>query len=264
MEWIDTHAHLFDRQFTKDIDAVVARAEAAGIAEVYLPNLDLSTLPAMEALEARLAERKGLRAHACVGIHPCYVAEDPKPALGPLKEALSRRDFCAIGETGLDAYYLEGSREKQQEESFLAHCELAKAYDLPLILHGRGTTARLLSILSAARPPAGGVFHCFSGTYQEAVQAIDLGFYIGIGGVITYKGAEDLRKLVPRLPKAFLVLETDAPYLSPAGGASRRNEPSYIPLIAKVLAKCLQVPIEEIASLSTENARRLFASCVKK
>ena len=134
----------------------------------------------------------------------------------------------------------------------------AKKYELPLILHGRGTTHRLLELLRSNPTPKGGVFHCFSGTYEEAVQALDLGFYIGIGGVVTYKNGHRLREIIKRIPIDRIVVETDAPYLAPTGASSRRNEPSNIPLIGRAVAKCLGRSEEEIASATSANALRLF------
>ena len=257
MRWIDTHAHLFHESFRKDSSAVLDRAKAAGIEAIYMPNLDLESLSDMYALERTSQPR----CYACVGLHPCYVNSEVEAQLDQLEETLRQRPV-AIGETGLDAHY-KAVPFHQQEASFRRHCHWAKRDNLPLLLHGRGTTAILLRILREEQPPAAGVFHCFSGTYEEAVEAIDLGFFIGVGGVLTYKGGNELREIVKKIPLRSLVLETDAPYLAPAGSSIRRNEPSFLPLVGKVLAKCLQLPQEEVAAHTTVNAQRLFAQKVE-
>lgn len=253
MHWIDTHAHLFHESFHKDLPEVLARSHQAGLEAIYLPNLNVDSLAAMYALESE----KRPRCYACIGLHPCYITESWEEALHMLEKELTQRNFAAIGETGLDAYHNPDTLPAQ-EKAFLRHCYWAKQYKLPLLLHGRGTTKRLLTLLQQERPPQGGVLHCFSGTYTEAVTAIDLGFFIGVGGVLTYKGGHTLRDLVKRVPLEALVLETDAPYLAPAGIKGRRNEPAFLPLIGKVLAKRLGLPLAEIATQTTQNAQKLF------
>ena len=257
MRWIDTHAHLFHECFRADMSAVLQRAEAVGIEAVYMPSLDVASLPDMYALE----KTRSPRCYTCVGLHPCYVGEDADMQLDELEVALRKRP-AAIGETGLDAQHEVASLLKQ-EAAFRRHCYWAKRYNLPLLLHSRGTTAELLKILREEKLPEGGVLHCFSGTYEEAVAAIDLGFFIGIGGVITYKSGGELREIVKKIPLSSLVLETDAPYLAPTGSGSRRNEPSFLPLTGKVLAKRLQLPQEEVARQTTANALKLFKQEIK-
>ena len=260
MEWIDTHAHVFEPSLLSGIDVLLEAAHAAGIVEIYLPNLNQDSLSAMEAVEHHPQLPAGLKLHACLGLHPCYVEAEWEKALSALESAWARRDFVAVGETGLDAYHQEGRWEKEQEQAFLCQCAWAEQRKRPLILHGRGRTSRLLSLLKGLSLPAGGVFHCFSGSYKEAQCAIDLGFYLGIGGVLTYKGGATLRDVVKRVPISALVLETDSPYLSPVGAPSRKNQPAYLPFIAKILAKVLGRSLEDISTHTTENARRLFSA----
>ena len=252
-QWIDTHAHLFHKDFQTDLTEVLQRSQAAGVTQVYLPNLNAESLLSME----QVAKSKEISCHPCIGLHPCYVEANYEDELLRLDQALKQRKYTAIGETGLDNYHSR-AYIKEQEDSFLRHIDWAIQYKRPLILHGRGTTARLLELLRNDPPPRGGVFHCFSGTYKEATQALDLGFYIGVGGVVTYKNGASLREIIKKVPLEHIVLETDAPYLAPTGASSRRNEPANIPLIGKAVAKSLGCPEEQVALITSANALQLF------
>ena len=254
-KWIDTHAHLFHQDFETDLSEVLTRSQKAGVDTIYLPNLNTHSLAAMYRVE----KSQSPRCYACLGLHPCYVDQSFESELLQLEKELQTRTFAAIGETGLDTYHTT-EHLPLQKEAFLRHLQWAKQYDLPLLLHARGTTGLLIDYLAKDPPPRGGVFHCFSGTYEEALAVIELGFFIGIGGVLTYKSGQSLREIVKQLPLDVLLLESDAPYLSPTGAERRRNEPAFIPLIGKALAKCIGVSTEEIAATTSYNAGRLFLS----
>ena len=256
MQWVDTHAHLFHEDFMQDVQEVLTHSTEAGVHAIYLPGLDSKSIDAMQHL---VRQNVSPRCYPCVGLHPCYVKKETYvQELSILESKLKTLEISAIGETGLDTYYGTQSLSLQ-EEALDCHITWSKKYKRPLILHSRGATKQVISRLQKEKLPRGGVFHCFSGTYEEAVKAIDLGFYLGIGGTLTYKSNHMLREIVKKLPLHTLVLETDAPYLVPSGAASRRNQPGFIPLIGKLLAKCMKTSTVRIAESTTENAKRLFS-----
>ena len=257
MQWVDTHAHLFHEDFAKDIQEVLTQSAQAGICAIYLPSLDSKSIDAMY----HLVQQQSLPyCYAALGLHPCYVKKETyAQELNILEEKFKIFEISAIGETGLDTYY-DTQSLSLQEEVLEHHMAWARKYKKPLILHSRGTTKHLINILQREDVPQKGVFHCFSGTYEDAVKIIDLGFYLGIGGILTYKSSSALREIVRKLPLQALVLETDAPYLAPAGAVTRRNQPAFLPLIGKLLSKCLKTTPAHIAEVTTNNAKRLFSS----
>ena len=260
---IDTHAHLFHDDFGKDTQEILSRAYAKGVKEIYLPNLNVSTLPkvlSMSQNNVQAHEKALARCHACIGLHPCYVRKEGwQTELHTLRTSLKKGVYAAIGETGLDAFH-DKETLPLQEEALQEHIAWAKQYHLPLILHARGTIDSLIRVIKSkvSSHALTGVFHCFTGTYAQAKAIIDMGFMLGIGGVLTYKNSGDLRALLPLIPTDIWVLETDSPYLSPSGASSRRNEPAYLPLIARLAAKCVGCTEKEVASFTTQNARKLF------
>jgi TatD DNase family protein len=249
----DTHAHLYAAVFDEDREDMLARARASGVGAIFLPNVDSSTIEAMLALEAAHPDV----CHAMMGLHPCSVGENYQDELALVRGWLEQRRFCAIGEIGLD-FYWDKTWVPQQEEAFLQQVDWALEFDLPIAIHSRESTERILALLEPMRQDAlRGVFHCFSGTLEQAQRAIALGFWLGIGGVLTFRNS-GLAEVLSEIPLEHLVLETDAPYLAPTPFRGKRNESAYVALVAQRLAEVKGVDLATLARVSSENAQRLF------
>lgn len=254
MEWIDTHAHLYLRQFDHDRPAMLERAMAAGGSAFFLPNIDLESIPSMLAVEAAYPEI----CFAMMGLHPCSVKEDYRQVLQAMYEWLQKHPFAAIGETGIDLYW-DKSTLPLQIEALEVQLDWAKNLGLPVVLHTREAMDVTIDIVrNAWRSNLRGVFHCFSGTVAQAERIMDMGFYLGIGGVLTYKNG-GLEPVIEAFGLRAVVLETDAPYLAPNPYRGKRNESAYLPLVIERLAELTGYTPEEVACLTTQNARRLFA-----
>jgi TatD DNase family protein len=260
MSWTDTHCHLDAREFDADRDAVVARARAAGVAQVVVPAVATWNFDAVRAL----AHRHGF-AYA-LGIHPLCVDEAADVDLASLREALHRhRDdprLVAVGEIGLD-HFVPGLDLEKQERFYVAQLELARDAGLPVIVHVRRSADRLLKHLR--RIPVQGIAHAFNGSEQQAAAFVDLGFRLGFGGAMTFDRALQIRRLAQSVPDHAIVLETDAPDIPPhwlyrtaeerAAGATMRNEPAELPRIARTLCELRDWSADEAARISSENAR---------
>lgn len=253
MRFIDTHAHLYDEAFASEEDLAVERAVEAGVTKIVLPDIDSQTRDHMFSL----AERHHGTAFPCLGLHPTSVDAGWKEELSRLEGYLSRRIY-AVGEIGMDCYW---SKEflKEQQEVFRIQLEMAAERNLPVIIHSRESTELIINILKDCRHlGTRGVFHAYSGsveTYRELSRIGD--WYIGIGGVLTYKKAS-IAETLKEIPLDRIVLETDSPYLTPVPFRGRRNESSYIPHIAGRLSELTERDMEEIASITTANAEKLF------
>lgn len=253
MKLIDTHCHLYVEEFKNDVDAAIARAQAQGVEQFYLPGIDSESIPAMLALEASYP---GV-CKAMMGLHPCYVKENYLQELNMVQYWLEQRDFPAIGEIGLD-YYWDTSFKTQQQEAFETQMGWAHERGLPIVIHTRNAMQETIEMVKPfAAKGLKGIFHCFSGSYESAKQIVDMGFLLGIGGVITYKNA-GLPKALENIGVEHLVLETDAPYLSPVPYRGKRNESAYLLHIAEVLAGAKGITVAELASITTANAIALF------
>lgn len=253
MQWIDTHAHLYGEEFDKDRTEMVERALAAGVYQLLLPNIDSSTISSMLALEAQFP---GV-CYPMMGVHPCYVNENVEQELNIVREWLEKRTFKAIGEIGLDFYH-DLTHTEQQYKAFREQLELARQYQLPVSIHARESTQECIEVVKSLQDGRlTGVFHCFSGTPEQAKEVIDLGFYLGIGGVVTFKKA-GLDKLLEDIDLQHIILETDAPYLAPVPYRGKRNESAYIPLIGERIADVKNLTIDDIAAITTSNALKLF------
>ena len=255
MKFIDTHTHLYDESLHTDESAMINRAISARVQQMYMPNCDSTTIGPM----LRLADEWQDRCLPMMGLHPVYVKENYRDELAIVKDWLTRRKFYAIGEIGLDQHwdltYLE-----QQKESFALQIDWALAYRLPIVIHSREATQDCIDIVrSKQNGQLRGIFHCFSGTPEEANEIISLGFLLGIGGVVTFKKSS-LQEVVRSTDLQHLVLETDAPYLAPVPYRGKRNESSYIPLIAEKIAEIKDIPIQEVAMVTTANAEKVFAN----
>ena len=248
----DTHTHLYDENLMADKDQV-QRALDAGVTRMYMPNCDKGTITGM----LELAERWPGNCLPMIGLHPCYVKEHYKAELALVAEWLAKRRFYAVGEIGLD-YYWDLTYKEQQKEAFDNQIDMALQYRLPIVIHSRESTTDCIELVrSKQKGDLKGIFHCFSGTIEDARQIIDLGFYLGIGGVVTYKKS-NLPEIIKEVSLAHIVLETDAPYLAPVPYRGKRNESSYIPVIAGKVAEILDCPVELVAKITTANAEKVF------
>lgn len=253
MEFTDTHAHLYDEAFISEEDQAVERAVRAGVTRMILPDIDSQTREAMFSL----ADRHEGRIFPCLGLHPTSIGADWEKELAALEGWLSRKIY-AIGEIGMDCYW---SKEfiREQQEALRIQLELADRLDLPVIIHSRESTELIINVLKECRHlNLRGVFHAYSGSIETYRQIERLGdWYIGIGGVLTYKKAS-IAGTVRDIPLDRILLETDCPYLTPVPFRGKRNESSYIPHIAARLSEILGKGIEEIAETTTANAEKLF------
>ena len=253
MNWIDTHAHLYSTEFASDRQEMIGRALRQGVNRLLLPNIDEDSIAGMLALEAQYPGE----CLPMMGIHPVYVKENVEAQLAIVQDWLEKRKFWGVGEIGLDFYWPTEYRE-QQFTAFRRQLELSAKHGLPVSIHSREATRACIDVVKEF--PAGGVsgvFHCFSGTREEAEEVIGLGFYLGIGGVVTFKKA-GLDVLLENIGLEHVVLETDAPYLAPVPYRGKRNESAYIPLIAQRIADVKNLKIEEVAAITTRNAQKLF------
>ena len=251
--FIDTHTHLYDEQFDSDRKTSIQQAIDQGVEKMYLPNCDSSTIEGMLEVE------KAFPSHcfAMMGLHPCYVKENVHDELSVMETWLTKRTFSAIGEIGLD-YHWDKTYINEQKKAFRTQIEWSLQYNRPIVIHTREATKDTIEIVKEYAPKGvRGVFHCFSGSVETARQIIDLGFYLGIGGVLTYKNA-GLQEVVQLIDLKHIVLETDAPYLSPVPHRGKRNESSYTLLIAEKLANLKGIDLTTVANITTENALKLF------
>lgn len=253
--FIDTHTHLYDEQFDSDRKTSIQQAIDQGVEKMYLPNCDSSTIEGMLEVE------KAFPSHcfAMMGLHPCYVKENVHDELAIMEAWLTKRTFSAIGEIGLD-YHWDKTYINEQKKAFRTQIEWSLQYNRPIVIHTREATKDTIEIVKEYAPKGvRGVFHCFSGSVETARQIIDLGFYLGIGGVLTYKNA-GLQEVVQLIDLKHIVLETDAPYLSPVPHRGKRNESSYTLFIAEKLANLKGIDLTTVASITTENALKLFGT----
>lgn len=250
---IDTHAHIYAKQFEKDREAMIQRAFDAGIEKIFMPNIDSESIEGMLELEKKYPNK----CYAMMGLHPCSVKENYKEELLIVEKWLTHRSFCAIGEIGIDLYW-DKSFFEQQKEAFRTQINWAKDLNVPIIIHAREALDEIIEIVRAEKDERlTGIFHCFTGTTEHASAIMDLGFYIGLGGVLTFKKS-GLDKVVAEIPMEHIVLETDAPYLSPTPKRGKRNESSYVQYVAKKLASVKEMSIEEVMKQTTQNALDVF------
>jgi TatD DNase family protein len=250
---IDTHAHIYAEEFREDIKEVVSRAKTAGVSRILMPAIDTGTHESMMQLE------KGQPGYcfSMMGLHPCSVKADYKDELKVIERYFGERKFVAVGETGLD-FYWDLTFKEQQYEAFHQQAEWALHYSIPLVIHSRNSTNECIEVVRQHQHgKLKGVFHCFSGTAEQAKEIVDLGFYLGIGGVLTFKNS-GLDKAIADIDLKHIVLETDSPYLAPVPFRGKRNECSYLSYVAEKLAELKAVTVDEIDSITTDNASKLF------
>ncbi len=253
MRVIDTHTHLYLADFKVDIEEVMNRAAAAGVQKFYLPNIDSSTIVDLMHLEKKYPGQ----CIAMMGLHPCSVKQNYEEELQTVKEWLGKRAFAAVGEIGLD-YYWDKTFISQQKQAFQQQIEWALQYDLPIVIHSRDSLQDCIEIVRYNQNgKLRGIFHCFGGSVEEARQISDLNFLMGIGGVVTYKKA-GLAQTLKDIHLSSLVLETDAPYLTPVPFRGKRNEPAFLQHVISTIAEVKNISVDEVAKITTSNAQKLF------
>lgn len=253
MQFTDTHTHLYLEEFSSDIDVLLDAAKGNGVSRFFLPNIDSSSVEAL----TKLSEKYPENCFPMMGLHPCSVKENWKEELENVEMLLAGKRYSAVGEIGMDLYW-DKTFVKEQETVFLRQIELANQHKLPVSIHSRESFEEIIVLLSKVKKESPcGVFHCFTGTAEQASRAIDLGFYLGIGGVITFKNS-GLDKVIEQVSVDHLVLETDAPYLAPTPFRGKRNLPEYLVLIARKIAEVKKIPVETVAEITSRNAMTVF------
>ncbi len=249
----DTHTHLFDEAFDGDRDSIIEKSLQNNVKRLFLPNVNEDTLQPM----FELAQKYPHNCFPMVGLHPCSVKENWENLLEKIFEFCLDKKFYGVGELGLD-FYWDITYKNQQIQALEWQFYKALELDLPVIIHSRESFSEVCDVLEQPHfSDLRGVFHCFSGDYQDAKRALNLNFYLGFGGVVTYKKS-NLPEVLPLLPRNKILLETDSPYLSPVPFRGKRNESSYIPYIAAKVAESLSISIEEVAEITTQNSKDLF------
>jgi TatD DNase family protein len=252
---IDTHAHLYSSKFNQDRSEMIHRAIAAGVTRMYLPNIDSKSIDGMLALEAAFPDN----CFAMMGLHPCSVDTNMTAEMAIVERYLGERQWVGIGETGIDLHW-DTTYFEEQKIAFARQIEWAKDLGRPIIIHARKSNEECLALVEQAQDGRlKGIFHCFSGTREQAKRMTDAGFLLGIGGSVTYVNSE-LPDVLKAVDIQHIVLETDAPYLPPVPHRGKRNESAYIPLIAEMISEIKVMPTAQVAKITTENALRLFGN----
>jgi TatD DNase family protein len=254
MTFFDTHTHLYLEEFSDDRAQVIQNALENGVEKFFLPNIDSSSAEALLKMEKDFPGK----CYPMMGLHPCSVKTDYKKELEFVENELTKRKYFAIGEIGIDLYW-DKTFVKEQEEAFRYQIKLAKQHKLPIVIHLRNAFEETFEIVQQENDSdLKGIFHCFTGTIQEAEKIISLGgFKLGIGGVVTFKNS-GLDAVLKAINIEHLVLETDAPYLAPVPFRGKRNESAYIKVIAEKLAEIYELPLSKIAEITTASAREIF------
>lgn len=253
MQFIDTHTHLFLSEFEEDRTRVIKNAKSEGVQKLLLPNVDSTTIDGLSDMVKTYPD-------ICVpmaGLHPTSVKSDFLQEIDLVKDFMSKNKVCAIGEIGIDLYW-DKSFIKEQEEAFRIQIEIAKQNNLPIVIHARDSFNEIFKVMDdVCDEKLKGVFHAFTGNEDQAKRIIDWGFYIGLGGILTFKNS-GLDKVASNIDINSIVLETDSPYLAPVPKRGKRNESAYIKYIAQKLADIKNITIEEVADITTKNAKQLF------
>ena len=253
MNIIDTHTHLYLKQFNEDIDIVINRSKEIGVNKFIFPAINSSHFDSMHSLKTKYPEEIYLMS----GLHPTDVKEDFKAELDFVVNSLKKYDYVAIGEIGIDLYW-DKNYLTQQQEAFKFQIRLAIKHDLPIVIHCREAFNEIFEILDKENcDKFRGVFHCFTGTFEEAKRAINLGFTLGIGGVVTFKNG-GIDKFLHKIDLKNIVLETDSPYLAPAPFRGKRNESSYIIYVLEKLSEIYGISKEKVAEITSKNAEKVF------
>ena len=251
---IDTHSHIYLPEFDGDRKEMMVRADSAGVTKIFMPAIDSTTHEAMLKSESDFSET----CLSMMGLHPCSVKADFRQELKIIEAHFDKRKFIAVGETGLD-FYWDLTFTKEQYESFQFQIDLALQFDIPVVIHSRNSTNECIKVIKKnQKGKLKGVFHCFSGDLEQAREVIDLGFYLGIGGVVTFKNS-GLDKVMKDVDMKYVVLETDAPYLAPVPFRGKRNECSYLKYVVEKLSEVKNISKDEVEKITTTNAKELFS-----
>lgn len=253
MELTDTHTHLYSNEFDHDRNEMIQRAIDVGVSRFFIPAIDSTFTQAMYDLEKTYPEHVFLM----IGLHPTHVKDDYIFELQHVEEELAKRKFFAIGEIGIDLYW-DKTHLEEQKKAFRTQIQLAKQYQLPIVIHCREAFDEIFEVLEEEKSPTlFGIFHCFSGNYEQALQAISYNMKLGIGGVVTFKNGK-IDQFLNQVDLKHIVLETDSPYLAPVPFRGKRNESSYLINVVSKLSEIYNVPQEEIARVTTENSKLIF------
>ena len=254
MEFIDTHSHFYVQDFDKDRDEIIKESLAEGVSRILLPNIDLDSMQTL----LNVCETYPQTCYPMLGLHPCDVKENYKEVLQKIFDYFPHHKFIGVGEVGIDLYW-DTAFINEQKEAFRFQIQFALKHNLPLIIHKRQSYNETMDVLNEFQgEKLRGIFHCYSGSLPHAEEVIEKGFFLGIGGTVTYKSS-NLDTILPSIPLKHIVLETDAPYLTPNPHRGSRNKSSYIPLIAQRIAEIKQTSIAEVAAQTTKNAIELFS-----
>ncbi len=248
----DTHTHLYSEAFDEDRTLEIQKAIDAGIQQFFLPAIDSTYYQGMKSLKEEFPNH----VHLMAGLHPTHVKDNVEEELLVVQNELKTGNYCAVGEIGIDLYW-DKTYLKQQQNAFAVQIKWAQDYNLPFAIHCRDAFDEVFEVLETLQGPHKGIFHCFTGTHQQAERAIGFGLKLGIGGVVTFKNGK-IDQFINEIPLEHIVLETDAPYLAPVPHRGKRNNPEYLKLIAQKLALVYKLPIEEIARITSENSKKLF------
>ena len=253
MKFTDTHTHLYSESFDEDQDIMIQRAIDAGVDRFFIPAIDSENTERMYALEKAYPDHMFLM----MGLHPTHVKENYKEELAHVEAQFASRDFYAVGEIGIDLYW-DKSTLGIQQDAFRKQIKLAKKYKKPIVIHCREAFDEVFEVLESEKgDDLYGIFHCFTGTIEQAEQAISYNMKLGIGGVATFKNGK-IDQFLDQIPLQHIVIETDAPYLSPVPYRGKRNESSYLVLVAEKLATIYKKPLDEIAMITSQNADKVF------
>jgi TatD DNase family protein len=253
MQLIDTHTHLYSETFDEDRGAMIQRALSCGVTDFFIPAIDSTYTERMFALEKKYPNRM----HLMTGVHPTHVKENYKEELNHVASLLKKRSFCALGEIGIDLYW-DKTFLKEQQEAFDLQIQWAKEHKLPFVIHCRDAFNEVFEVLDGHdSKDLRGIFHCFTGTLDQAKQALSYNLKLGIGGVVTFKNGK-IDQFLNQIPLSEIVLETDAPYLAPVPFRGKRNESSYIQEVASKVAEVYNLPFAEIAAVTSKNALAIF------
>lgn len=249
----DTHSHIYSEEFLADQDQMMQRAFEAGVQRIFVPAIDSSYAQKMFEIESKYPENVFLM----MGLHPTYVKENVEEELNFVESELARRKFYAVGEIGIDLFW-DKTYLSQQKYAFQRQIQLAKKYKLPINIHCRDAFDEVFEVLKLEQSPElFGIFHCFTGTYEQALEAISYNMKLGIGGVVTFKNGK-IDQFINKIPLSEIVLETDSPYLAPNPYRGKRNESSYITKVVLKLAELYQTTPEYIAEITTQNSKSVF------
>ena len=251
LQLIDTHAHLYMDDFIENIDEFIERAKESNVNKILMPNVDLNSVKPMISISNKYVNT----CYHMLGLHPCYIENDYKTIIKKILSNVSKSTI-AVGEIGIDLYH-KNDNLSDQVSALNIQCKFAQDNNLPVVLHTRKSIDETINIISNYKYKLKGVFHCFDGTYDQALKIIDLGFKIGIGGIITFKNSK-LRDIISRISLKNIILETDSPYLSPEPIRGKKNEPCNVSLVANILSEIFLIPYNNVCKITSENAINLF------